>query len=144
MNALPTGTVTFLFTDIEGSTQLIARHPEAMKDALARHHALLEGAIEGHHGQVFQVVGDAFLSAFENVGDALGAALAAQRALHQQQWGEVGEVRVRMGLHTGTAEARDGEYLSSLTLVRVQRVASAGQGGQTLLSSTAAESVASQ
>ena len=142
MNALPTGTVTFLFTDIEGSTQLIAQHPDAMKDALARHHALLEGAIEAHHGRVFQVVGDAFLSAFENAGDALSAALEAQRALHEQTWGAVGTVRVRMGLHTGAAEARDGEYVSSLTLVRVQRVASAGHGGQTLLSSAAAERVA--
>ena len=144
MNALPTGTVTFLFTDIEGSTQLIAQHPDAMKDALARHHALLEGSIGAHHGRVFQVVGDAFLSVFENADDALSAALDAQRALHGQTWGEVGTVRVRMGLHTGAAEARDGEYVSSLTLVRVQRVASAGHGGQTLLSSAAAERVAPQ
>src|SRR5215472_6103799 len=144
MSALPTGNVTFLFTDIEGSTRLIARHPDAMKEALARHHALLETAIESHRGRVFQIVGDAFLSAFENANDALSAALEAQRALHGQKWGEVGVVRVRMGLHTGAAEAREGDYVSSLTLARVQRVASAGHGGQTLLSSAAAEGVAGQ
>src|SRR5262249_30303270 len=144
MNALPSGNVTFLFTDIEGSTRLIAQHPDAMKEALARHHSLLETAIEGHRGQVFQIVGDTFLSAFANPSDALSAALEAQRALHGQTWGEVGAVRVRMGLHTGAAEARDREYVSSLTLARVQRVASAGHGGQTLLSSAAAEGLAGQ
>jgi len=134
MTTLPSGTVTFLFTDIEGSTRLIEQHPEAMKDALARHNALLQGAIGAHRGHVFQVLGDGFCSAFEDAGDALVAALDAQRALHQEDWGEVGEVRVRMGLHTGTAEAHNGEYLSSLTLARAQRVMSAGHGGQTLLS----------
>jgi len=138
---LPTGTVTFLFTDIEGSTQLIQRHPDAIKSALARHHELLHSVIELHHGRVFHVIGDGLFSAFANADDALGAALDAQRALQHQDWGELGEVRVRMGLHTGAAEARDGEYLSSLTLVRAQRVSAAGHGGQTLLSAAAAETV---
>ncbi|HSS70102.1 MAG TPA: AAA family ATPase [Casimicrobiaceae bacterium] len=138
---LPTGTVTFLFTDIEGSTQLIQRHPDAIKSALARHHQLLHSVIELHHGRVFHVIGDGLFSAFANADDALGAALNAQRALQHQDWGELGEVRVRMGLHTGAAEARDGEYLSSLTLVRAQRVSAAGHGGQTLLSAAAAETV---
>jgi len=143
MTTLPSGTVTFLFTDIEGSTRLIEKHPEAMKDALARHNALLQGAIGAHRGHVFQVLGDGFCSAFEDAGDALVAALDAQRALHQEDWGEVGEVRVRMGLHTGTAEAHNGEYLSSLTLARAQRVMSAGHGGQTLLSTAAVNRVGS-
>ena len=138
---LPSGTVTFLFTDIEGSTRLFQQHPEAMKLAMARHHALLEGAIGGHGGQVFHVVGDGFCSVFENVTGAVEAALDAQRALHRESWGEVGEVRVRMGLHTGTAEARNGDYVASLTLARAQRVAAAGHGGQTLLSGASASRV---
>ena len=140
-NDLPTGTVTFLFTDIEGSTQLIQRHPDAAKSALPRHQALLEDVIDQHNGRVFHVIGDGLFSAFANADDALGAALDAQRALQRQNWGELGAVRVRMGLHTGAAEARDGEYLSSLTLVRAQRVSAAGHGGQTLLSAAAAETV---
>src|SRR5262245_58600747 len=98
MNGLPNGTVTFLFTDIEGSTQLIAQYPAAMTDALARHHAILQETIAAHHGYVFQIVGDAFCAAFENAAEALAAALEAQRALHDEPWGEVGAVRVRMGL----------------------------------------------
>jgi class 3 adenylate cyclase/tetratricopeptide (TPR) repeat protein/type II secretory pathway predicted ATPase ExeA len=141
MNALPSGTVTFLFTDIEGSTGLMQQHPEAMQAALVRHNALLQHAIGAHRGHVFQVLGDGFCAAFEDAGDALAAALAAQRALHEERWGDVGAVRARMGLHTGTVEARGGEYDSSLTLARVQRVMTAGHGGQTLLSAAAAERV---
>jgi len=139
MNALPSGTVTFLFTDIEGSTGLMQQHPEAMKAALVRHNALLQHAIGAHRGHVFQVLGDGFCAAFEAAPDALAAALAAQRALHEERWGDVGAVRARMGLHTGTVEARGGEYDSSLTLARVQRVMTAGHGGQTLLSAAAAD-----
>ena len=141
MTNLPSGTVTFLFTDIEGSTQLIQQHPEAMKAALAKHNAVLQDAIGTHGGSVFQILGDGFCAAFVTAADALAAALDAQRALHRQNWGDVGELRVRMGLHTGTVEARGGEYDSSLTLARVQRVMSAGHGGQTLLSSQVAERV---
>ena len=141
MNALPSGTVTFLFTDIEGSTRLFQQHPDAMKVAIARHHALLEHAIGAHGGRVFHVVGDGFCSVFENAGGALDAALDAQRALHRESWGEAGPIRVRMGLHTGTAEARGGDYVASLTLARTQRVAAAGHGGQTLLSAAAASRV---
>jgi class 3 adenylate cyclase/tetratricopeptide (TPR) repeat protein/type II secretory pathway predicted ATPase ExeA len=141
MNALPSGNVTFLFTDIEGSTRLMQQHPEAMKEALARHNALLQRAISAHRGHVFQVLGDGFCAAFEDAGDALVAALDAQRALHEERWGDVGAVRARMGLHTGTVEARGGEYDSSLTLARVQRVMTAGHGGQTLLSAAAADRI---
>ena len=139
MSALPSGIVTFLFTDIEGSTRLFQQHPDAMKGALARHNALLQRAIGAHRGRVFHVLGDGFCSVFEHAGDALGAALAAQRALHGEDWGEVGAVRVRMGLHTGGAEARHDDYVSSLTLARAQRVAAAGHGGQTLLSAATAD-----
>ena len=128
MTPLPTGTVTFLFTDIEGSTRLFQQDPETMKDALARHHALLQGAIDAHGGRVFHVLGDGFCSAFEDAGEALRAALEAQRALHSEDWGALGAVRVRMGLHTGSAEAHNGDYVASLTLARTQRVVAAGHG----------------
>ena len=139
--SLPSGTVTFLFTDIEGSTRLIQQHPQAMKEALVRHNALLQGSIGAHRGRVFQILGDGFCSAFEDAGDALAAALEAQRALHQENWGDLGQVRVRMGLHTGNVEALGGEYASSLTLARTQRVMTAGHGGQTLPSSGAVDRI---
>lgn len=131
---LPTGTVTFLFTDIEGSTPLYQKYPDAMRDALARHHAILENAIAAHNGNVFQIIGDAFCAAFASAPDALSAALDAQRVLKAEAWGETGPLNVRMGLHTGEAETRGDDYASSLTLIRAQRLMSAGHGGQTLLS----------
>ncbi len=141
MADLPSGTVTFLFTDIEGSTRLYQQYPAATTTALRRHQALLEGVIAGQRGWVFQVIGDALCAAFADAGQALAAALAGQRALLAEPWGEIGALRVRMGLHTGPAEVRGDDYVSSLTLVRVQRVMSAGHGGQILLSSTAATGV---
>jgi len=135
MPDLPTGTVTFFFTDIEGSTRLWEQYPEAMKKALARHDALLRAAIEAHDGYVFKTVGDAFCAAFDTAPDALAAALAAQRALHAEAWGEVGSIRVRIALHTGAAEEREGDYFGQ-PLNRVARLLSAGHGGQVLLSQT--------
>lgn len=142
--SLPSGTVTFLFTDIEGSTELFQQHPDAMKDALARHHAILQNAIESHAGYVFQIIGDAFAAAFHAAPDALAAALAAQRALRDEPWSETGPIRVRMGLHTGIAQVhmedvKAGQYSGYLTLTRTQRVMSAGHGGQMLLSNATAE-----
>jgi class 3 adenylate cyclase len=81
MSSLPTGTVTFLFTDIEGSTRLWQQHPEPMKSALVRHHGLLQQTIESAGGYVFQIVGDAFCAAFHTASESVAAALAAQRAL---------------------------------------------------------------
>ena len=140
MSALPSGTVTFLFTDIEGSTRLFQQHPEAMQAALARHNSLLQDTIGAHHGHVFHALGDGFCTVFEHADDAFTAALTAQRALHGESWGEVGAVRVRMGLHTGSAEARNGDYVSSLTLARAQR-GGRRSWGQMLLSSAAADRV---
>ncbi|MBI1744576.1 tetratricopeptide repeat protein [Candidatus Acetothermia bacterium] len=139
MTDLPAGIVTFLFTDIEGSTRLWQEHPGAMPAALARHHVILKQAIGTQHGYVFQIVGDAFCAAFKNATDALEAALAAQRALRDEAWGETGPIRVRMALQTGPAEVRvgeytSGEYVSGLTLSRSARLLSAGHGGQILLS----------
>jgi class 3 adenylate cyclase len=99
----PTGTVTFLFTDIEGSTKLWERHPEAMQAALARHDELLRRAIEEHSGYVFKTVGDAFCCAFPTAPDALEAAMDAQRLLLKEQWAESTQLRVRMALHMGAA-----------------------------------------
>ncbi|HLK59825.1 MAG TPA: adenylate/guanylate cyclase domain-containing protein, partial [Chthonomonadaceae bacterium] len=132
---VPTGTITFLFTDIEGSTRLWDRFPEAMRLALERHDALLKAAIEAHHGYVFKTVGDAFCAAFSNAPDALNAALEAHLALAAQEWGETGQIRVRMGLHTGNAQERDNDYFGP-TLNRVARLQGIGHGQQTLLSQT--------
>jgi predicted ATPase/class 3 adenylate cyclase len=142
--ALPTGTITFLFTDIEGSTPLWERQPAAMGAAVARHHAILHAAAEAHHGHVFKIVGDEFQIAFELPAQALRAALAAQRALRDEPWGETGPLKVRMGLHTGPAELVEGvlntrDYAVSHTLNRVARIRSAAHGGQVLLSLATAE-----
>ena len=146
MNQLPGGTVTFLFTDIEGSTKLWQQHPGAMPDALSRHHALLSRAISAHGGYVFQIIGDAFCAAFSTASDGLGAALEAQRLLAGEKWGETGAIRVRMALHSGSVEVQpgaytSGEYVSGPTLSRTSRLLSAGHGGQILLSLPACELV---
>jgi serine/threonine-protein kinase len=125
--APPSGTITFLFTDIEGSTQLWEKHPQAMPGALERHNQLLRRAVESHGGFVFKTVGDAFCVAFASASNALAAALAAE------PWGETGPLRVRMALHTGLAEERGGDYFGP-ALNRVARVLAAGHGGQILLS----------
>ena len=128
-----TGTLTFLFTDVEGSTRLWERSPEAMSLALARHDEILRTAIENHNGHVVKTVGDGFHAAFWTAPDALKAALEAQRSLLHQEWAESGPLRVRMALHTGAAEERDGDYYGP-SLNRVARLVSAGHGGQILLS----------
>ncbi len=133
---LPSGTVTFLFTDIEGSTRLWERHPGAMRAALGRHDGLLRDAIEARGGYIFKTVGDAVCAAFETAPDALAAAVAAQHALQAERWGDLGRLPVRMALHTGAAEARDGDYFGA-SLSRVSRLLSAGHGGQVLLSQPA-------
>jgi predicted ATPase/class 3 adenylate cyclase len=142
---LPTGTVTFLFTDIEGSTALAQQHPAELPALLARHHAILHQAIQAHNGHVFQITGDAFCAAFYLAGDALRAALDAQRALQHEPW-KPAPIKVRMGIHTGAAQAgaieeRAGGYVGYLTLTRVQRVMSVAHGGQVLVSNPTAELV---
>jgi class 3 adenylate cyclase len=136
MAPAPTGTVTFLFTDIEGSTRLWERNPEAMQAALIRHDALLREAIDAHGGYTFKTVGDAFCAAFASPLDAIRAAVDGQRALAR----EVPQIRVRMAIHSGAAELRGGDYFGP-ALNRVARLLAAGHGGQTLLSSATAEQV---
>ena len=130
----PTGTVTFLFTDVEDSTKLWEGHPGTMRTTLARHDEILRRAIEAHGGHVFKTVGDAFCAAFSTATDALESALAAQRALLSEPWEEeIGALRTRMALHTGAAEERDEDYFGP-ALNRVARLLSAAHGGQVLLS----------
>ena len=139
----PTGTVTFLFTDIEGSTTRWEHHRSAMQAALTRHDALLRQAIDDHGGYVFKTVGDAFCAAFASPLAALEAALAAQRALASEDWGTVGPIRVRMALHTGLAQQRDDDYFGP-PLNRIARLLSAGHGMQVLLSGVTQELVRDQ
>ncbi|MBP6786005.1 MAG: hypothetical protein KA170_00350 [Candidatus Promineofilum sp.] len=155
---LPTGTVTFLFTDIEGSTQLWERFPQAMPAALSRHDELLAEVIERHHGRIVKNLGDGIYAVFRRAGDAVAAAVAAQvelgkiddrplaapEKLADDATAELNAghssrvaIKVRMGLHTGEAELREGDYHGS-ALNRAERLMSAGHGGQILLSATTA------
>ncbi|MGI4788398.1 MAG: ATP-binding protein [Janthinobacterium lividum] len=138
MNQPPTGTVTFLFTDIEGSTRLWESSPDAMRPALARHDSLLRQSIEDNDGFVFKTVGDAFCAAFATAPDALQAALSAQQALEAEAWNLPTPLLVRMALHSGAAEERGGDYFGQ-PLNRVARLMSVGHGMQTLLSGATQE-----
>src|SRR5712692_2715287 len=111
MPELPTGTVTFLFTDIEGSTRLWEQHPEAMEAALARHDALAADIIQQHDGRVVKHrgEGDSLFAVFARTTDAVAAASALQRALHAEPWSADTPLRVRMALHTGEAAVREGD-----------------------------------
>jgi class 3 adenylate cyclase len=145
MVALPSGTVTFLFTDIEGSSQLWEQHHSAMPAALARHDSILHDAIADHDGVVFRTVGDAFCAAFGSALDALTAAITAQRGLVAMAWEETGlpaaqPIRVRMALHTGVVETRNDDYLGP-PLNRVARLVATGHGGQIVLSRATADLV---
>lgn len=136
----PTGTITFLFSDIEGSTKKWEKQPEAMRVALAEHDRMLREIFTSTGGYVFKTVGDAFCVAFDTAQSALAGALESQRALRNADWGEIGEVRVRMALHTGAAEDRDGDYFGQ-TLNRVARILSTAHGGQVVLSLSTQELV---
>jgi predicted ATPase/class 3 adenylate cyclase len=148
MTTLPVGTVTFLFTDIEGSTKLWEQYPAAMQLALARHDAVLRHAIEAHEGCVVKLRGDGFHAAFATASDALNACLATQRelqALNNESANRKSQfaIRIRMALHTGTAELREGDYYGT-ALNRAARLMAAGHGGQILLSHATQELVRDQ
>src|SRR4030095_5052782 len=136
----PGGNVTFLFTDIERSSQLWEMHPQAMGRALAQHDELMREILLERRGYIFKTMGDAFCVAFASALDAAAAAVEAQRKLAAATWEDTGPLRVRMALHSGEAEQRDGDYFGQ-TLNRVARVLAAGHGGQTLLSRVTAERV---
>jgi predicted ATPase/class 3 adenylate cyclase len=141
MAELQTGTLTFVFTDLERSTGLWEEHPEAMRQALARHDAILRGAVEAHDGHVVKTTGDGVHAVFASARDALAASLDAQRALTTERWPEVtGPLRVRIGVHTGEAEFRDGDYYGS-ALNRAARLMASAHGGQIVVSRVIAELV---
>ncbi len=129
----PSETLTFLYTDIEGSTRLWQRHPDSMSGVIAHHDSLLREIVEAHGGSVFRTMGDAVCAAFRTAPDALAAAQNSQHAIQNEPWGNDIELRVRMAIHTGAAEFRDGDY-GGHTLNRVARLIAAGHGGQVLLS----------
>ncbi|MFY9665918.1 MAG: adenylate/guanylate cyclase domain-containing protein [Candidatus Cybelea sp.] len=138
--ARPTGTVTFAFTDIEGSTVRWERDREAMKDAVRRHDALMRTAIARHAGYVFKTMGDAFCAAFAHPEDAVVAILGAQRAIAAEDFSAIDGLRVRAALHVGTADERDGDYFGP-AVNRVARLLTTGYGGQVLLSGPCADAV---
>src|SRR6476659_3363776 len=107
MAALPSGTVTFLFTDLESSTRLWESHPDAMRPVLARHDAILRAAIREHRGVLVKGTGDGVHGAFATADDAIAAAIEIQRQISATTFDIVGTLRVRIGMHTGTAELRD-------------------------------------
>jgi predicted ATPase/class 3 adenylate cyclase len=133
MAELPTGTVTFLFTDVEGSTRLWEEQREAMQSALARHDVIVRAAIEAHQGRVVKTTGDGFHGAFATASDAVEAAIAAQLGLADESWAETGPLRVRIGIHSGRAELRDGDYYGP-AVNRAARLMSSAHGGQIVVS----------
>jgi predicted ATPase/class 3 adenylate cyclase len=137
---LPSGTVTFAFTDIEGSTQRWERAPAAMQAAVRRHDELVRAAIVAHGGHVFKTVGDAFCAAFARPVDAVSAMLAAQGALAGEDFSAVEGIRVRAAIHTGVADERDRDYFGP-AVNRVARLLAIGHGGQILLSGVTSDLV---
>jgi len=142
-SSLPSGTVTFLFTDVEGSTRLWEEHPRLMQAALGRHDEILRSAVEGHGGYVFSTAGDSFAVAFSRAGDALAAATDIQSGLSAEPWPDATAIRVRVGVHTGEAQERGGDYFGT-AVNRAARIMSAGHGGQVVVSSTSAAVVAGE
>jgi class 3 adenylate cyclase len=135
VSAVPTGTVTFVFTDIEGSTRLLQELGDAYGDLVRDHRRILREAMTARGGQEVDTQGDAFFFSFPRARDAAEAAAEAQRALAEHDWPGGAEPRVRMGLHTGEPQIGDEGYLG-IDVVRAARICSAGHGGQILLSET--------
>jgi class 3 adenylate cyclase len=135
MALLPGGTVTFLFTDIEGSTRLLQQLGDAYGDVVRDHRQLLREHLGVKGGTEVDTQGDAFFYSFPRAKDGVAGAVAAQRALAEHEWPDGAEVKVRMGLHTGEPSVGEEGYLG-LDVVRAARICSAGHGGQILLSET--------
>ncbi len=135
MTELPSGTLTFLFTDLEGSTALWEHDAEAMREAVARHDALLAGCVEANAGHVVKTTGDGLVAVFVQASSAVAAALASQQVLAEEDFSV--PIRARMGLYTGEASPVGGDYHAPV-LNRAARVMSAGHGGQVLVSATTA------
>ena len=135
MSSLPSGTVTFLFTDIEGSTKLLKELGDAYGSVVTDHRRILREAFAASNGREVDTQGDAFFYSFARARDAVAAAVAGQRALAEHEWPGGANVRVRMGLHTGEPAVGDEGYVG-MDVVRAARICSAGHGGQVLLSDT--------
>lgn len=133
MISKPTGYVTFLFTDIEGSTKLAQEFPETIHSALDRHNSILKDAVESNNGFVFETVGDAFCCAFEKANDAVKAAIEAQINLNSERW-EDAVIKIKIGIHSGNTEWSGNKYMGYITLARTARVMSSAYGGQILVS----------
>ena len=140
MSDLPTGTVTFLLTDIEGSTKLWERDPEPMSRALKRHDELATAIVEGHDGRVIRSKGegDSLFAVFARASDAVAATAELQRAFHREPWREGAGLRVRMALRTGEAELRDGDFYGT-AVNRCARIRAMAHGGQALASQATCE-----
>jgi class 3 adenylate cyclase len=134
-DALPGGTVTFLFSDIEGSTQLLERLGDRYEDVDRDHRRILRQQLGQAGGREIDNQGDAFFFSFPRAKDAVAGAVAAQRQLVAHSWPDGVEVRIRMGLHTGEPNVAEERYLG-MDVVRAARICSAGHGGQILLSET--------
>ena len=135
---LPSGTVTFLFTEVEGSTRLWEEYPDVMRHAMARHDELLRDAVESHDGFIVKNTGDRFHAVFATAHDAVTAAVAAQSAFLTDDWNVAETVRVRMGIHTGEAEVLDGDYGGG-AVNRADRLMSVAHGGQIVVSAATEE-----
>jgi YVTN family beta-propeller protein len=140
MPQLPSGTVTFLFTDIEGSTQLLRQIGPHYAEVLAEHQRIVRDAAAAHGGHEVDTQGDSFFIAFPRGKDAVGAAVAAQRDLHTHAWPDGVQVKVRMGLHTGEPRVGEQRYVG-MGVHKAARIGAAGHGGQVLLSATTRELV---
>jgi class 3 adenylate cyclase len=135
VSSLPSGTVTFLFTDIEGSTALLRRLGDGYGEVLSRERSVLRESLGAAGGKEIDTQGDAFFFSFTRAREAVAGAIAAQRALAAEEWPDDVEVKVRMGLHTGEPSVGDEGYVG-MDVVRAARICSAGHGGQILLSET--------
>src|SRR5215470_7602235 len=133
MGEMPVGTVTFLFTDIEGSTRLWQEDEASMRQAVARHDQLLRAVVAGHGGVVFSTMGDGLAAAFQTASAAIACAVEAQAAISRESWGTERPLRVRMGLHTGEAELREGDYFGT-AVNRAARLTAIAHGGQIVCS----------
>ena len=136
----PTGKVTFLFTDIEGSTKLAQEFHENLQNILLKHHSILNDAVANNNGFVFKTIGDAFCCAFQNAEDAVKASIESQIRLINEKW-DAAVIKVRMGIHTGNAVWDGKDYMGYITLARTQRVMSSAYGGQIIVSNDTYESV---
>lgn len=142
---IPSGNLTFLFTDIEGSTLLAQKFPESLPIALKKHHAIIQTAVDSNNGFVFKIAGDGFCCVFEKAKDAVKAAVDAQinlaneKCLPAGQAGDDAVIKVRMGIHSGQAEWNESSYAGYITLARTARVMSAAYGEQIIISGTAYE-----